>query len=357
MTLIALAKTWDIDPNNVGGISQANRNDHQHTLFQIKQALTGAGELTNPMTVVLSSDGATADASDNWLAFDDLDWNTAGTPHGWIVLQMGAGGAQILWDLNNVNERLMTTLWSPADGFTGGTTSARPTATDEQPINLTITTQGWLGQNTGVGHYVVSVWGSTDGESYRVVTRRTRGSSSVASFMIMEKLTRPTVADEGGPAWNGYLMGMVYPSSTSGHCMRSDSTGSPNEANSMRIEHNGVAYGVNLGGEASGSGATNKIKIQTGHAAANTNPNLLAKKHELFPVTVVGVAGTAVQGRLGEVADMFWCNRGEAIESSGMNDGNYHPAADDADGARQLILIGQYALPWGLSEAMVLITP
>ena len=347
MTLIALAKTWDIDPNNRGGQDSVNLADHQRTMFAIKEGLTGAGELTNPMTVVASSDSVTADASDNWGVYTDLVW--AAGNHSWIVLQMGAGGAQICLDLNNVNARLITPMWSPADGFTGGVIGARPTATDEQPISLAGGTYGWLGNNTGTGGYTSHIWGATDGESYRVATYKTDGYGSVASWMCFEKLTRPTVAT---PAYHGYTMCLVGPSSTNGHCMEGDGALTPNDDDHNRTEHNGTPYGVRLGGEAAGTSAAAKTKINAHRTAAQVGWNRLSEKHELFPVSAVGEAGTAIDGRLGEYADIFWASRVSADDIRGRSDGDFYPEADDSDGARQLVQVGAFALPWGLAVAM-----
>lgn len=350
MTLVALAKTWNVDPNNIGGLDVANLADHQRTLFAIKEALVGGGsaELTNPMTVVRSSDGVTADATDRWVDFADLIWGAVN--HSWIVLQMGAGGAQILWDLNNANARLMTPVWSPAAGFTGGTISARPTATDEQPINATLTTVGWLGQNTGTARYISHVWGSIDGESYRVATFHT--TKSCASFMMFEKVRNPVVAGQA-PVWNGYVMQMTYPTSTTGHCLRTNGANGPFDEARTRVEYDGSAFGARLTSEAHGTSAQAADYLVGGQAGGDVDlPNEMADAYDLTPVGVFS-ADAGLRGRLGQLSDV-WLGATEpgSPDLEGRGDGDFYPEADDADGARQVVQVGFLVLPWKLSVDM-----
>jgi len=99
----------------------------QYFMYNLKDTLvTNCGAV-----VVSSSDSSVADASDNWGSAADLIWSTGA--HSWIVLQLDSvfSGFQICIDLSESSYKNEAIVLTSAAGFTGGTTSARPTATDE----------------------------------------------------------------------------------------------------------------------------------------------------------------------------------------------------------------------------------
>lgn len=106
------------------------------------------------------SDSVSANMSSIDLIVDDSDIiaNAAGA-HSWMVLMNLATGQQYCVDFNQANNQTVTLAMSVAAGFTGGSTTARPTATDE----VTAVTIWFAGANTGRFRLVVvhSVDGST----------------------------------------------------------------------------------------------------------------------------------------------------------------------------------------------------
>jgi hypothetical protein len=96
-------------------------------------------------------------------------WANAGSAHSWIVLkQTGiAANFQLLISCegSSANGTLLTVVVSPNAGFTGGTTTARPTAVDEVVHLNNTTTFG--GQSTAQG-FVIHAMQSTDGQCTRI---------------------------------------------------------------------------------------------------------------------------------------------------------------------------------------------
>jgi hypothetical protein len=166
MPVPTLSKTYQFNVNNAVP-SQVEATFYQALVHGIKTAMIGFATL--PWTVVSSSDSVTADASDNWTATTDLVWSTGN--HSWIVLQQGAGGGQLCIDLDYVitsSERAYF-IWSAGGNFTGGTISARPTASDE--ISAHSSTGNYIaGNQSGTPNQnVYHVMHSTDGLVDRVI--------------------------------------------------------------------------------------------------------------------------------------------------------------------------------------------
>lgn len=177
MPLPILEKTYQLSVNNVVP-TQLELPFHQELIHGIKEAFIGFATL--PMTVIGSSDSlaASMDGTDRWIVKTDLVWGTGA--HAWIVLQQGAGGAQICIDLNTSGasqpERGDVML-SPGGNFTGGSTTARPTAVDE----VEMTKGAYLaGNQTGTPlQNTFHVWHSTDGLIDRVAIFKTGNMHTV----------------------------------------------------------------------------------------------------------------------------------------------------------------------------------
>lgn len=195
MALPALQKTWQ-GGTTLGGvdlvnqlISQANSEaTARFALFAIKQALTTFN--LNPWTVVSSSDSVTADNTDRWLDEGDLVFRVlGGGVHSWIVLQQANVNPlfQVCFALSNIlasdpNRQHLWIVVSPAAGFTGGTITDRPTATDEVEIN----TEGssWLGSMTTGVDTRLSCIQSSDGQCTRIVAAGISGPFTSIGFEV-----------------------------------------------------------------------------------------------------------------------------------------------------------------------------
>jgi hypothetical protein len=174
MALPALTKTWQYALNNSWGTSGSALIDHQIVMRSIKNALKAFA--TNAWTVRGSSNGSTAgmDTTDRWSANGDLVWAASGAAHSWIVLRQAAiaGAAEVCIDLtpleNGVQGPRATIVWSASAGFTGGSVTNRPTATDEMVL---LNGVSWMGTTsasssfTARGHMRMS----SDGQATRVL--------------------------------------------------------------------------------------------------------------------------------------------------------------------------------------------
>lgn len=92
-------------------------------------------------TASLLAVGAAGPGTDRWDGITKLVWNNAGSAHSWIVLRWTsiATNYETLLTCENAsaNGTSLTVLVSPSAGFTGGSTTARPTATDEFTLRST----------------------------------------------------------------------------------------------------------------------------------------------------------------------------------------------------------------------------
>ena len=149
------------------------------------------GFATNPWTVRYLCDSVTAgtagDGVDRWSADTKLVWANAGTAHSWIVLrQTGIGTTYellISCEGTSVSGSLLTILTS-ISGFSGGSTTARPTATEE----LTVASSGqWLGASDVSNRW--SVMQSTDGQCTRILVGY---SGNFTTLIVLDKPNNPT---------------------------------------------------------------------------------------------------------------------------------------------------------------------
>ena len=168
---------------------------------------TGGGDGTiytfgsNPPTVRYSCDsvvaGAAGDGVNRWDADTDLVWAAAASAHSWIVLRYSQIGAtfDLLISCESTNSNLVVA--TSLVGFSGGTTTARPTAADEQ-IHATTSTGLLLNSELAVG-YRFHMQQSSDGKSFRLVMY----SSSALKSVFMLGVPKNPVSGWTTPAW-GY---------------------------------------------------------------------------------------------------------------------------------------------------------
>ena len=96
--------------------------------------LSGSRNAASLWTVVKSSNGVTTGNSDLWATIADVVFANNGSNHSWIVLSNAALGYEVCIDMNAASEVNAGFVAAPiADGgfVTGGSVTARPTATGE----------------------------------------------------------------------------------------------------------------------------------------------------------------------------------------------------------------------------------
>ncbi len=191
MALPTLQKTWQIDANLF--VNAMGTTDHcSRVLHGIKESLIGFS--TNPLTVAGSGTTAAAamDAVDRWISPASLTWGTGA--HSWIVLER-VDGIQICFDLNNSSATSIDVVVSLSGAFTGGSTTARPTASDEFENvqwnkEATSSTTYYIGfYNTSQATCRYHVWNSTDGLSQRVVGFRRANTCFFWRFELIDPVS------------------------------------------------------------------------------------------------------------------------------------------------------------------------
>jgi len=189
MALPALIKTYEFDLNNaiagdstqVGGIIDGT-NDRKSLLLGIKNALIDGATFTVPWTVVGSSNASAAglDGVDRWNTIADLAWvlgtdsSPASAAHSWIVLAHAALGVELLLACQNTSSGDGASLcaYLSVTGFTGGSATARPTASDEAMLRdgSSTTSGSWSGSALGSArNWKWHVMASDDGEVWNVL--------------------------------------------------------------------------------------------------------------------------------------------------------------------------------------------
>ncbi len=184
MTLPSLTKTWQFVPNYAVASTGTALGTNRTIIKAFKDFITtdaaewvdntnAATTVSNLWTVRYSCDSVAAgvadDGVDRWDAITDLVWANAGSAHSWIVLRNTAIGASadllISCESASGNGANITIAISPSAGFTGGTTTARPTATDEIVV---INNAAWGGVANTDASVKLHMMKSTDGECWRI---------------------------------------------------------------------------------------------------------------------------------------------------------------------------------------------
>lgn len=194
MAVPSFIKTWQFS-NNIGLLTDTDYAVRYRRLIRtIKDTLIGFD--STPWTVEYSCDSATAgtagDEVDRWSADSDIVEGAAA--HSWIILKQTGilANFQICWDLSNADIVNSTIVVSPSAGFTGGTTSARPTATDEQVIvNNTAWGVGGIADNSD--SVFTNIMMSSDGAVTRLIYVVKTGDSvgACSGFLSFEAPRNP----------------------------------------------------------------------------------------------------------------------------------------------------------------------
>jgi hypothetical protein len=124
------SKVWRAYGNAVQGAEASGSVHAAQSWVIIKNLMFGVP--APGLVCAGSSDAATAglDGVDRIVDKTKVISNAAGA-HSWQVIESAADGWQLCIDFNTANNWTATMVWSPGGNFTGGSTTARPTATDE----------------------------------------------------------------------------------------------------------------------------------------------------------------------------------------------------------------------------------
>lgn len=253
-----------------------------------------------------------------------LVWAAAGSVHSWIVLRQTnlTSTFDLCLDCSNANSYNMTIVVG-LTGFTGGSTTARPTATTSVTC---ISNNYWLQGSTILASYVLHVMQSSDGQCTRVVagigTNTTYTPGQPLLFWIFDVPKSPA------SGWTNPCFFYVSPGSTTNIMTLSGFEGNAR----MNFYANSVlatAYMTCEGAGASAIPLWNQLQ----------KPNDISGEHLILPIGLVSDT-TSAKGRHGQVYDLWWGNV-NAQSRGGLADVTYPSTS-----TRTHWQCGDFILPW-----------
>ncbi len=277
----------------------------------------------SPWIVDHSCDSITAgtpgDGVDRWISVTDLVEATSGV-HSWIVLtQPGMDGLQICIDFNTDNSFDSWSIIISATGdFSGGTTSARPTSSDDV-VCVDKDDSGLSVKET----YVYGMM-SSDGSCTRLFFS---ASQVIAGYLFIETVKDPVdgwvdpyvVFADGESTPVGAMNYTLIKGNTSLNGSANFSGGASENTISMSMEgYRNRALGENA------SGTTYSV-----------SQNEFSNAFDMFPVGIFCHVKPS-RGRHGELFDMY-------SVSDATGDGELFPIDDDT---QQWIVLNSLCLPW-----------
>lgn len=322
MSLPTLNKTWLFKVNQLV-LSQGSTNaTHARMIRVIKNCMTTFS--SNPWTVSGSSNaggttgsptGAGAlDGVDRWTTDTDINTGGSNSRHAWIVLrQTGiATNYEVCFDLNStgtISSWIMAI--SPSAGFTGGSATARPTATDE----IVMVNSGAWGSGADAQHQI-HVWQSSDGQCTRIIIWR--AGTNLCQFMLFDK---PQNAVSG---WTNPSVTSVY-TTTTGIAMTYASLSTSGTSQGR----GSTAFTIRYSGEGDTSG------LLPNTANVGFTPNEFDGTYPFYPIGIYSITASH-RGRHGNLFDLWW-------RSASISDGDTFPSSPTA---RQFVCMGPLILPW-----------
>lgn len=312
MALPTLVKTWQHSINQTVAAQGSVVATEKRLIRTIKNLLIGFA--TNPWTVRGSGNATTGamDAVDRWTADSDITKAAGGSPHSWIVLrQTGiAANFEVCLDMNISSQGLMSVIVSPSAGFTGGSNTARPTATDEIVL---ISAATWF--SAVDTQHQIHAQQSTDGQCTRLQVWR--GSTNQCTFWLFDK---PQNTPTG---WTNPSISLAVGATTS----------------------LAMTYGTLITAITKGRGSATFSLFWTAEGASST---LLANLADVgsvandfdanWPVFPIGIASTQLshKGRHGTITDLWWSPNGIASADTLPNNA----------GTRDFAVLGNLIFPW-----------
>lgn len=202
---MALSRTWYCDNNYALPDVSTAANVCKSFLYVIKALLVGGISSTNGTSgappvgsrwsVVSSSDSSTSGASDLWTDQTKVVRAAAGVAHSWVVLQSPTaldGGTRwyICIDYASAADADFILVVAKT-AFSGGSTTARPTSTDEL---ATVVAQTKVGLTTALAGHKLSRITDADG-NFWIVHTTTGSATGFHSLFGIQKLANTRTGD------------------------------------------------------------------------------------------------------------------------------------------------------------------
>lgn len=311
--LPALVKSYQFNKINQGFTASGTALTDQQT---VTKAIVDSmiGQTSNHWTCLGSSDSTTAalDNTNRWTTIAKLVFSGGSNPHSWIVLkQAGASNVQLLIDLHYFSGQQFDVYLSFA-GFTGGSTTARPTAADEKVIG-----SGAIPFSPSSASYRLHVWSSTDGAATYVVLYSVNAQMFFMAIGATQNV--PTALTWTNPVWATCQWG--------GSALKFSNIGS-----------NAFSWGL-LG---AGTPAWCSFSLTTEYTGPvgviTTSQNYPDDDTGEYPFTPIGLFSTTAshRGRKATIVDLWW---GESSNNSGDN----YPGSGTL---YQFVQYGDLTFPW-----------
>ena len=294
------ACTWQFSLNNCAYLAQLGDFGTltRTVLLTVKNQLIGFS--LSPWVVRGSSDAATAgmEGTDRWSVIAKLVWAANGSAHSWIVLrQAGLSNFEVCIDLNNAasTSYLGSVIVSTGGLFTGGSTTTRPTATDEYTlVNHSVLFNGEPGD---ASLYWYDVMQATDGSATRIIGISMQGGNPLGRMLAFFETVGNPVAGWTNPVAFTWSFNNAYLENTLAYSWSHDAARVVIRANSGAF---GVCYlgapGVN---GVSSFGAIGEV-LTVPHDFGND-------EWSIDPMTLI-CSTIGMRGVWGTMRDMYWGN-------------------------------------------------
>ncbi len=335
MAYSSFAKTWQVVPN-ITLLTDTNSTIHTAVIVNnIKKMLT-TRFTAHPWTVPLCSNAGVVSAvnygttgtSDLWVidnqtltqvggiitVSQDVNFGAAGVRHSWIVLRNDsiASHFEICFDMRSATT--IDVIVSAAAGFTGGSVTARPTATDEKVV-----TTAFINGAVNTTHQLHG-WQSSDGQCNRVMGW---AGGTINQFFVLCDLAQNPVT--------GWTNPCVYSFMTTGATGIASAFATLAALTTLNMRGLGPA---NFQGSTTFEAYSTNTALPTSTAigaATNAFDNS-------WPVLPMGIASNAAgnTGRIGNLYDIWHA-------PVGVPDGNTFP---DSCTVRSYVKLGGVVLPW-----------
>jgi hypothetical protein len=318
VSLPTLVKTYQYNVNQANAATGTVLTTNRNLLLLLVATLKGFATLPWIVRYSCSSTvaGVADDLVDRWAAAANLVWSAVAGTHSWMVLRRN-DGVEILLDLTGTSSSgsVLNLMISPSAHFTGGTTTARPTATDE----FCSTSSG-----AGVAYGPPSadtatrlhVWHSTDA----TVTHVGIAALGVMCGWVTIASPQPPISS----GWTSPVWGMCFGTTGATDVMTVGNlvSGAIGKGRVTTLMNLGLTSEMYL--DAAG-GQLHRTLVQV---------NDLTSEWEMYPIGLFSVTASH-RGRHGVVFDMWWGSDGVATADTYPN-----------DVTRQFIQFGKLILPW-----------
>ena len=337
MPLPALELSYQFDVNNLVAAQGTALATSRTLLLAIKNGLTAFGTLPwvtrYSCTSVVA--GTVNDLVDRWSTEADIVFASGSSAKSWWVGR-NADGLELLIECRSTstNGRNLAVIISPAAHFTGGTTTTRPTATDEMVLidGTNAATSSW-GQGTTSSStdrsYAWHMLHSTNGLVTQIVICQ---NNNATAFWYIGRVSQPVTG------WTLPVMGGIWADGAttpvSGAHYAEIADGNNSDVSNPRAlarfpGGNAKVYGTAI---AFGTGATNTADYS---GRRITTVNEISNEFELQQVGI-GCAASGFRGMShGRLYDVRWT-------SSGTPTGTDFPA----DATRVRATFGNLVIAW-----------